>query len=124
MWNQKFSRIAGLVPDRAGHVVVIIGDQIIFMRGSCFIPLTKPIKNLIRVYNLLDEVFSLSLLSQFSTSNSPYVDLSDTSLNEIDNNSNLTFNQALMIEEINKTYNIIDQSVIFVLPYGKFWLNL
>ncbi|CAG8849044.1 13230_t:CDS:2, partial [Gigaspora margarita] len=46
---------------------------------SRFISSTNPIKSPIRVYNLSDEVFSLSLLSQFSTSNPPYVDLSNTS---------------------------------------------
>ncbi|KAF0513077.1 galactose oxidase [Gigaspora margarita] len=71
---------AVFVPEaRAGHVAVIVGDQIYFMGGSRLIPATNPIKSPIRVYNLSDEVFSLSLLSQFSTSNPPYVDLSDTS---------------------------------------------
>ncbi|CAG8694782.1 14434_t:CDS:2, partial [Gigaspora margarita] len=64
---------------RAGHVAVIIDNQIVFMGGSRFILLTNPIKSSIRVYNLSDEVFSLSLSSQFSTSGPPYVDLSDTS---------------------------------------------
>ncbi|CAG8677518.1 13809_t:CDS:2, partial [Gigaspora rosea] len=151
--------IASLVPDRAGHVAVIIDDQIVFMGGSRFIPSTNPIKSSIRVYNLSDEVFSLSLSSQFSTSNPPYVDLSDTSarmkfgsekgtavlggptgtknvyliggvqqnltrLNEIDTNLNITSNQTLMIEEINKTYDMTNQFVFFYQPYGKSWLNL
>ncbi|KAF0446066.1 galactose oxidase [Gigaspora margarita] len=154
----KFSRITSLVPDRAGHIAVIIGDQIVFMGGSHFIPPTNPIKNSIRVYNLSDEVFSLSLSSQFSTSNPSYADISDTSarmkfgsekgtavlggpsgvnvyliggvqqnltrLNEIDNKSNITSNQTLTIEEINKTYNMTNQSVFFYQPYGKSWLNL
>ncbi|CAG8784110.1 23183_t:CDS:2, partial [Gigaspora margarita] len=128
------------------------------MGGSRFIPPTNPIKNSIRVYNLSDEVFSLSLSSQFSTSNPSYVDLSDTSarmkfgsekgtavlggpsgvnvyfiggvqqnltrLNEIDKNSNITSNQTLMVEEINKTYNMTNQSVFFYQPYGKSWLNV
>ncbi|CAG8694778.1 14433_t:CDS:2 [Gigaspora margarita] len=126
----KFSRIAGLVPDRAGH----------------------------ESNNLSDEVFSLSLSSQFSISKPPYLDLSDTSarmkfgsekgtavlggpgganiyliggvqqnltrLNEIDKNPNITSNQALMIEEINKTYNMTDQSIFLYQPYGNSWLNL
>ncbi|KAF0438152.1 galactose oxidase [Gigaspora margarita] len=76
----KISRIvAGLVPDRAGHVAVINGNQIIFMGGSRFISPANPIRSQIRLYNLSDEVFSLSLSSQFSTSSPPYVDLSDTS---------------------------------------------
>ncbi|KAF0389750.1 galactose oxidase [Gigaspora margarita] len=75
----NISRISGLVPDRAGHVAVIIDNQIVFMGGSRFILPTNPIKSSIRVYNLSDEVFSLSLSSQFSTSGPPYVDLSDTS---------------------------------------------
>ncbi|CAG8810614.1 20140_t:CDS:2, partial [Gigaspora margarita] len=133
-----------LSTNRAGHVAVIIGDQIVFMGGSHFIPPTNPIKNSIRVYNLSDEVFSLSLSSQFSTSNPSFADLSDTSarmkfgsekgtavlggpsgvnvyliggvqqnltrFNEIDNKSNITSNQPLTIEEINKTYNMTNQS--------------
>ncbi|CAG8786779.1 3926_t:CDS:2, partial [Gigaspora margarita] len=147
--------ITALVPDRAGHVAVIIGDQIVFMGGSRFIPPTNPIKNSIRVYNLSDEVFSLSLSSQFSTSNPSYVDLSYSSarmkfgsekgaavlrgasgkvvyliggiqqnltqLHEVDNNSKVTSNQTLMIEEINKTYNMTRQFVFFYQPYGKSW---
>ncbi|KAF0389751.1 galactose oxidase [Gigaspora margarita] len=154
----KFSRIAGLVPDRAGHVAVIIDDQIVFMGGSRFIPPTNPIRSQIRLYNLSDEVFSLSLSSQFSISKPPYLDLSDTSarmkfgsekgtavlggpgganiyliggvqqnltrLNEIDKNQNITSNQTLMIEEINKTYNMTDQSIFLYQPYGNSWLNL
>ncbi|KAF0513075.1 galactose oxidase [Gigaspora margarita] len=71
---------ADFVPEaRAGHVAIIVDDIIYFMGGSRFISSTNPIKSPIRVYNLSDEVFSLSLLSQFSTSNPPYVDLSNTS---------------------------------------------
>ncbi|CAG8843267.1 17239_t:CDS:2, partial [Gigaspora margarita] len=125
---------------------------------SRFIPPTNPIRSQIRLHNLSDEVFSLSLSSQFSTSKPPYVDLSDTSarmkfgsekgtavlggpgganmyliggvqqnltrFNEIDNNSNITSNQTLMIEEINKTYNMTDQSIFLYQPYGNSWLNL
>ncbi|CAG8811406.1 28432_t:CDS:2, partial [Gigaspora margarita] len=150
--------IAGLVPDRAGHVAVIIDDQIVFMGGSRFIPPTNSNRSQIRLYNLSDEVFSLSLSSQFSTSKPPYLDLSDTSarmkfgsekgtavlggpgganiyliggvqqnltrLNEIDKNPNITSNQTLMIEEINKTYNMTDQSIFLYQPYGNSWLNL
>ncbi|RIB26700.1 hypothetical protein C2G38_195004 [Gigaspora rosea] len=48
-----------------------------------------------------------------------------TRLNEIDKNSNITTNQTLlMIEEINKTYNMTDQSVFIYQPYGNTWLNI
>ncbi|CAG8813840.1 5388_t:CDS:2, partial [Racocetra persica] len=64
---------------RAGHVAIIIEGLLYFMGGSRFIPSTNPIKSSIRVYNLSDEVFYLNLLSQFSTGNPPYVDLTSTS---------------------------------------------
>ncbi|CAG8540291.1 15845_t:CDS:2 [Gigaspora rosea] len=65
--------------DRVGHVAVLDGNQIIFMGGARFISPANPIRSQIRLYNLSDEVFTLSLSSRFSTSNPPYVDLSDTS---------------------------------------------
>ncbi|CAG8745631.1 17972_t:CDS:2, partial [Gigaspora rosea] len=130
--------IAGLVPDRAGHVAVIIDNQIVFMGGSRFIPTGNPIRSQIRLYNLSDEVFSLSLSSQFTTSTAVLggptrvnvylvggVQQNLTRLNEIDKNSNITTNQTLlMIEEINKTYNMTDQSVFIYQPYGNTWLNI
>ncbi|CAG8611050.1 18198_t:CDS:2, partial [Dentiscutata erythropus] len=130
------SRIAGFVPDRVGHVAVIIEDQIYFMGGSRIIPPTNPIKSSTRIYNLSEEIFSINLSSQFSTSSPPYIDLTDpfarmkfgnekeigirlqenlTWLNEIDNNITITSNQTLMIEVINETYNMTDQY------YGKSW---
>ncbi|RIB26694.1 hypothetical protein C2G38_2162626 [Gigaspora rosea] len=75
----KIFRIAGFEPDRVGHVAVLDGNQIIFMGGARFISPANPIRSQIRLYNLSDEVFTLSLSSRFSTSNPPYVDLSDTS---------------------------------------------
>ncbi|RIB21911.1 hypothetical protein C2G38_2077040 [Gigaspora rosea] len=83
IFTLNISGNADFVPKaRAGHVAVIVDDMIYFMGGSRLIPSTNstnPIKSPIRVYNLSDEVFSLNLLSQFSTSNPPYVDLSNTS---------------------------------------------
>ncbi|CAG8735912.1 650_t:CDS:2 [Gigaspora margarita] len=49
------------------------------MGGARFISAANPIRSPIRLYNLSDEVFTLSLSTRFSTSNPPYVDLSDTS---------------------------------------------
>ncbi|CAG8451252.1 5230_t:CDS:2 [Dentiscutata erythropus] len=75
----KISRIVGLIPDRAGHVAVIVENKLVFIGGSHFILPTNPIRSPIRLYDLSDEVFYLDLSSQFYTSSPPYIDLSNTS---------------------------------------------
>ncbi|RIB15134.1 hypothetical protein C2G38_2094047 [Gigaspora rosea] len=73
-------RTYGLTSEgRGGHMSAIVKDQIFFMGGSRKIPDGDPIKSSIRGYNLSDEVFSLDLMTQFSTVNPPYVVLSGTS---------------------------------------------
>ncbi|CAG8594111.1 2479_t:CDS:2, partial [Cetraspora pellucida] len=151
-----FSEAISFVPEaRAGHVAIVIENQLYFMGGSRFIPSTNQIKSSIRVYNLSDEVFSLNLSSQFSTSSPPYVDLTGTSarmkyasekgtvvlrgvtnesayliggvqqnltrLNEIDHNATITSNQALMIDEISKTYTMTDQFIFFYQSRAEAW---
>ncbi|CAG8646525.1 14777_t:CDS:2, partial [Racocetra persica] len=72
--------INGFIPEgRGGHVATIFQNQIYFMGGARIIPSTNPIRSPTRVYNLSDQVFFLDLSSSFSTSNPPYVDLSETS---------------------------------------------
>ncbi|CAG8517346.1 9394_t:CDS:2 [Dentiscutata heterogama] len=72
--------INSFTPDgRAGHVTVIVKNQIYFMGGSREISDGDPRKSSIRGYNLSDEVFTLDLMSQFSTVNPPYVELPGTS---------------------------------------------
>ncbi|CAG8762340.1 24861_t:CDS:2, partial [Gigaspora rosea] len=47
-----------------------------------------------------------------------------TRLHEVDNNSNVTSNQTLMMKEINKTYNMTSQFVLFYQPNGISWSYL